>query len=45
MVGIGLGIFLLLAPVLLAATDRYDSTPQGAKANDIYYSLLLLYKF
>lgn len=29
----------------LAATDRYDSTPQGAKANDIYYSLLLLYKF
>ncbi len=29
----------------LAATDRYDSTPQGAKKNDIYYSLLLLYKF
>ncbi|MFK8114433.1 MAG: DUF481 domain-containing protein [Rubripirellula sp.] len=29
----------------LAATDRYDSTPQGAEANDIYYSLLLLYKF
>ena len=29
----------------LAATDRYDSTPQGAKANDVYYSLLLLYKF
>ncbi|MGB7325748.1 MAG: DUF481 domain-containing protein [Rubripirellula sp.] len=29
----------------LAATDRYDSTPQGAKPNDIYYSLLLLYKF
>ncbi len=29
----------------LAVTDRYDSTPQGAKANDIYYSLLLLYKF
>lgn len=29
----------------LAATDRYDSTPQGAKANDLYYSLLLLYKF
>ena len=29
----------------LAATDRYDSTPQGAKPNDLYYSLLLLYKF
>ncbi len=29
----------------LAATDRYDSTPQGAEHNDIYYSLLLLYKF
>ncbi|MEM0925695.1 MAG: DUF481 domain-containing protein [Planctomycetota bacterium] len=29
----------------LAITDRYDSTPQGAKANDIYYSLLLLVKF
>ncbi len=29
----------------LAGTDRYDSTPQGAKPNDIYYSLLLLYKF
>ena len=29
----------------VAATDRYDSTPQGAKKNDIYYSLLLLYKF
>ncbi|TWU41625.1 hypothetical protein Q31b_30790 [Novipirellula aureliae] len=29
----------------LAATDRYDSTPQGAKRNDVYYSLLLLYKF
>ena len=29
----------------LAATDRYDSTPQGAKPNDVYYSLLLLYKF
>jgi hypothetical protein len=29
----------------LAATDRYDSTPQGAKKNDLYYSLLLLYKF
>lgn len=29
----------------LAATDRYDSTPQGAEPNDLYYSLLLLYKF
>ncbi|KAA5546355.1 DUF481 domain-containing protein [Roseiconus nitratireducens] len=29
----------------LAATDRYDSTPQGARPNDIYYSLLLLVKF
>jgi hypothetical protein len=29
----------------LAATDRYDSTPQGALANDLFYSLLLLYKF
>lgn len=29
----------------LAATDRYDSTPQGARPNDVYYSLLLLYKF
>ncbi len=29
----------------LSATDRYDSTPQGAKPNDVYYSLLLLYKF
>ncbi|QDT03615.1 hypothetical protein K227x_19990 [Rubripirellula lacrimiformis] len=29
----------------LSVTDRYDSTPQGAKPNDIYYSLLLLYKF
>ncbi len=29
----------------LAATDRYDSTPQGARPNDLYYSLLLLYKF
>lgn len=25
--------------------DRYDSTPDGAKANDIFYSLLLLWKF
>lgn len=29
----------------LAVTDRYDSTPQGAKENDVYYSMLLLYKF
>ncbi|WP_231612460.1 DUF481 domain-containing protein [Novipirellula galeiformis] len=29
----------------LSATDRYDSVPQGAKKNDVYYSLLLLYKF
>ncbi len=29
----------------LALTDRYDSTPQGAKANNVYYSLLLLVKF
>jgi putative salt-induced outer membrane protein YdiY len=29
----------------LAASDRYDSTPQGAKPNDIYYSVLLLRKF
>jgi len=29
----------------LALTDRYDSTPQGAEPNDVYYSLLLLYKF
>ncbi|WP_146516315.1 DUF481 domain-containing protein [Rubripirellula amarantea] len=29
----------------VAATDRYDSTPQGARPNDVYYSLLLLYKF
>lgn len=29
----------------LAVTDRYDSTPQGAKPNDVYYSLLLLVKF
>lgn len=25
--------------------NRYDSTPQGARRNDLYYSLLLLYKF
>ncbi len=29
----------------LAVTDRYDSTPQGARPNDVYYSLLLLVKF
>jgi putative salt-induced outer membrane protein YdiY len=29
----------------LAATDRYDSTPQGAEPNDIYFSVLLLRKF
>lgn len=29
----------------LSLTDRYDSTPQGALANDVYYSALLLYKF
>ena len=29
----------------LAATDRYDSTPQGAQPNDLYYSFLLLFKF
>jgi putative salt-induced outer membrane protein YdiY len=29
----------------IAATDRYDSTPQGAKPNDVYYSVLLLRKF
>ncbi|MCG8653695.1 MAG: DUF481 domain-containing protein [Pirellulales bacterium] len=29
----------------LAVTDRYDSTPQGAEPNDVYYSMLLLYKF
>ncbi|MCO8125110.1 DUF481 domain-containing protein [Stieleria sp. TO1_6] len=29
----------------LGLTDRYDSTPQGAKPNDVYYSLLLLVKF
>lgn len=31
--------------IRIAATDRYDSTPQGAKPNDVYYSSLLLYKF
>lgn len=29
----------------VALTDRYDSTPQGARPNDVYYSLLLLVKF
>ena len=29
----------------LGANDRYDSTPNGAKPNDVNYSALLLYKF
>jgi putative salt-induced outer membrane protein YdiY len=29
----------------LGAIDRYDSTPNGRKPNDLTYSLLLLYKF
>ena len=29
----------------LGAFDRYDSTPNGAKRNDVNYSALLLYKF
>lgn len=29
----------------LSATDRYDSTPNGAKPNDVNYSALILYKF
>ena len=29
----------------LAATDRYDSTPQGAMHNDLDYSLLFLWAF
>ncbi|MEZ6136379.1 MAG: DUF481 domain-containing protein [Pirellulaceae bacterium] len=29
----------------LGAIDRYDSTPNGAKANDVNYSALVLYKF
>ena len=29
----------------LAATNRYDSTPEGAKPNDLFYSALLLWKF
>ena len=28
-----------------AVTDRYDSTPQGARPNDFYYSVLMLVKF
>jgi putative salt-induced outer membrane protein YdiY len=31
--------------IRLSATDRYDSTPNGAKPHDVYYSSLLLYKF
>lgn len=31
--------------VKLGALDRYDSTPNGSKPNDINYSALLLYKF
>ena len=29
----------------LSVTDRYDSTPNGAKRNDLDYSLLLLWKY
>ncbi len=29
----------------LSANDRYDSTPNGRKPNDVNYSALLLYKF
>lgn len=29
----------------LGATDRYDSTPNGRKPNDVNYSALILYKF
>ena len=29
----------------LGANDRYDSTPNGRKPNDINYSALILYKF
>ncbi len=29
----------------LGALDRYDSTPNGAKPNDVNYSALILYKF
>ncbi len=28
----------------IAVNDRYDSTPHGAKANDVDYALLLLWK-
>lgn len=31
--------------VKLGALDRYDSTPNGRKPNDVNYSALLLYKF
>lgn len=31
--------------VKLSAIDRYDSTPNGAKPNDVNYALLLMYKF
>jgi putative salt-induced outer membrane protein YdiY len=31
--------------VKLGANDRYDSTPNGRRANDVNYSALLLYKF
>lgn len=29
----------------LSVTDRYDSSPQGALPNDVYYAALMLYKF
>ena len=28
----------------IGIVDRYDSTPNGAEANDLTYSLLLLWK-
>lgn len=31
--------------IKLSAIDRYDSTPNGAKPNDVNYALLLMYKF
>ncbi len=31
--------------IKLGALDRYDSTPNGRKPNDVNYSALLLYKF
>lgn len=31
--------------VRLSVNDRYDSTPQGALPNDVYYAALMLYKF